>query len=56
VGVVAAVKAGMPAIGFVGGGHASSALRERLLQAGASVVLDDMMLVERHILASRNWV
>ena len=31
----AAVKAGMPAIGFVGGGHASPALGERLLQAGA---------------------
>ena len=56
VGVVAAVKAGMPAIGFVGGGHASPALRERLLQAGASVILDDMMLVERHIQAQRNWV
>ena len=51
VGVVAAVKAGMPAIGFVGGGHASPALRERLLQAGASVILADMMLVGSHILA-----
>lgn len=51
VGVVAAVKAGMPAIGFVGGGHASPALRERLLQAGASVILADMMLVGSHMLA-----
>jgi HAD superfamily hydrolase (TIGR01509 family) len=49
LGVVAAVKAGMPAIGFVGGGHASPALRERLLQAGASIIFDDMMSVQRHI-------
>ena len=49
VGVVAAVKAGMPAIGFVGGGHASPALRERLLQAGASGLFDDLMLIQRHI-------
>ena len=49
VGVVAAVKAGMPAIGFVGGGHASPALRERLLQAGASGIFDDLMLIQRHI-------
>ena len=49
VGVVAAVKAGMPAIGFVGGGHASPALRERLLQAGAVSIFDDLMLIENHI-------
>jgi len=49
VGVVAAVKAGMPAIGFIGGGHASPALRDRLLQAGAVGIFDDLMLIENHI-------
>jgi HAD superfamily hydrolase (TIGR01509 family) len=51
VGIVAAVKAGMPAIGFVGGGHASPALRDRLLQVGALGIFDDLMLIERHIQA-----
>lgn len=51
VGVVAAVKAGMPAIGFVGGGHASPALRDRLLQAGAVGIFDDLMLIQNHIQA-----
>lgn len=45
LGVTAAVKAGMPAIGFVGGGHASPALGERLLQAGALRILDDFTRV-----------
>jgi len=49
VGVVAAVKAGMSAIGFVGGSHASLALRERLLQAGAVGIFDDLALIENHI-------
>ena len=38
-GVTAARKAGMTALGFVGGGHADPGLSERLMQAGAHRVL-----------------
>ena len=39
-GVTAARAAGMTAIGFVGGGHATPDSRDRLVQAGADVVID----------------
>jgi HAD superfamily hydrolase (TIGR01509 family) len=48
-GITAAVRAGMPAIGFVGGGHASPALRERLLQVGARWIVDDFRKIANHI-------
>ena len=42
-GVVAAVSAGMEVFGFVGGSHFSGdAPRERLKEAGASLIFDDM--------------
>jgi HAD superfamily hydrolase (TIGR01509 family) len=42
-GVVAAVRAGMDVFGFVGGSHFSGpAQRERLKEAGASLIFDDM--------------
>ncbi len=37
-GVVAARKAGMVPIGFVGGGHADDGLKDRLIQSGAEAV------------------
>ncbi len=49
VGVTAAVKAGMPVIGFVGGSHASASLAERLLQAGAQGIFDDLTRIEDHL-------
>ncbi|MDP4595211.1 MAG: HAD family phosphatase [Beijerinckiaceae bacterium] len=41
-GVTAARRAGMKAIGFAGGGHASEVLHERLLEAGAVDVFKTM--------------
>lgn len=42
-GVVAAVRAGMEVFGFVGGSHFSGdAPRERLKEAGASLIFDEM--------------
>ena len=41
-GVVAAVAAGMPVIGFSGGGHCRPGYDSRLLAAGAALVIDDM--------------
>lgn len=49
VGVIAALKAGMTAIGFLGGSHASPALRDRLLQAGALDVFDDLTQIHSHL-------
>lgn len=40
LGVQAAVAAGMPVVGFVGGGHCGPAHRQALRQAGASNVYD----------------
>lgn len=40
-GVEAAVAAGMPVIGFAGGGHARPALTERLRAAGANAIAAD---------------
>ena len=41
-GVTAATTAGMAAIGFVGGGHATAPLGEQLIQAGARTVVADL--------------
>jgi HAD superfamily hydrolase (TIGR01509 family) len=41
-GVTAAVRAGMPVLGFVGGAHCDSGHRQRLLDAGAVSVFCDM--------------
>ena len=40
-GVVAARRAGMRAVGFLGGGHAYDGLATRLREAGAIEVIDD---------------
>lgn len=40
-GVSAAVAAGIPVVGFIGGSHARASLRDRLVEAGADVVVDD---------------
>jgi beta-phosphoglucomutase-like phosphatase (HAD superfamily) len=41
-GVTAARAAGMRAVGFIGGSHATPALGERLRAAGAALVIDNM--------------
>jgi len=41
-GVLAAVRAGMPVIGLVAGGHAGPGLADRLRDAGASHVVDNV--------------
>ena len=41
-GIVAAVAAGMPAIGFTGGSHCRPGHGARLAKAGAASVIDDM--------------
>ena len=52
-GVMAAVSAGMEVFGFVGGSHFSGGRRgERLREAGASLVFDDMRRLP-HIVAQR---
>lgn len=48
-GVTAARRAGMKALGFVGGGHASGVLHERLLSAGADHVFDNMDAITAHL-------
>jgi beta-phosphoglucomutase-like phosphatase (HAD superfamily) len=52
-GVAAATAAGMPVLGFAGGGHATRAQIEALVTAGAKHVFDDMRelpaLVDRWI-------
>ncbi|WP_244814287.1 HAD family phosphatase [Caballeronia sp. Lep1P3] len=41
-GVTAATAAGMPVLGFIGGGHATEGQVETLKRAGAAIVFDDM--------------
>lgn len=48
-GVRAAVAAGMPAIGFIGGAHAYPALADRLREAGATWIMRDYDAVSAHI-------
>jgi HAD superfamily hydrolase (TIGR01509 family) len=44
-GVTAAVAAGMPVLGFSGASHGGTALADRLRQAGAATVFDDMRVL-----------
>jgi HAD superfamily hydrolase (TIGR01509 family) len=55
VGVAAAVAAGMTAIGFVGGGHASGHLGSHLVAAGARTVIADMRALKGTIVELRGW-
>ncbi|MGE3245858.1 MAG: HAD family hydrolase [Beijerinckiaceae bacterium] len=48
-GVTAAKRAGMNAVGFVGGGHASDVLHEKLRLAGARDVFDSMKGLAMHL-------
>lgn len=48
-GVTAGVAAGMRVLGFAGGGHAYPGLSEKLLDAGAAIVFDDMADLITHI-------
>lgn len=50
-GVRAARRAGMPVIGFTGGGHVDEGLGARLLDAGAAVVLSGMADLPRIVAA-----
>jgi beta-phosphoglucomutase-like phosphatase (HAD superfamily) len=55
VGVAAAVAAGMRAIGFVGGSHASDQLGAQLTQQGARVIINDMRALKGAIVDLRGW-
>jgi HAD superfamily hydrolase (TIGR01509 family) len=48
-GVRAAIAAGMPVIGFIGGSHSGPHLRARLLEAGAHWIIDDFSDLIDHI-------
>jgi HAD superfamily hydrolase (TIGR01509 family) len=54
-GVTAAVKAGMKAVGFVGGSHSGANVGEQLLAAGASTIIADMRRLKETVLALRGW-
>jgi HAD superfamily hydrolase (TIGR01509 family) len=54
-GVVAAVAAGMTAIGFVGGSHAEPSLAAKLSGAGASAVIADMRALKATIVELRGY-
>jgi HAD superfamily hydrolase (TIGR01509 family) len=55
VGVAAGVAAGMTAIGFVGGSHASGKLSEQLRAAGARAAISDMRSLKGTIIDLRGW-
>jgi HAD superfamily hydrolase (TIGR01509 family) len=55
VGITAAVAAGMTAVGFVGGSHAHGRMESQLTAAGARMVIDDMRMLKRTIIALRGW-
>jgi HAD superfamily hydrolase (TIGR01509 family) len=54
-GVAAAVAAGMTAIGFVGGGHASLNLGSHLTAAGARMVIADMRALKGAVVTLRGY-
>jgi HAD superfamily hydrolase (TIGR01509 family) len=54
-GVTAAVKAGMRAIGFVGGSHSGADLGRQLLAAGATTIVADMRQLKSTVVAVRGW-
>ena len=55
VGIMAAVSAGMTAVGFVGGSHAGSGLGRELSDAGARTVIADMRQLKSTIVELRGW-
>jgi HAD superfamily hydrolase (TIGR01509 family) len=55
VGVAAAVAAGMTAVGFVGGSHASDHLASHLREEGARVIVADMRALKSTIAELRGW-
>lgn len=55
VGVAAAVGAGMIAIGFSGGTHASPHLGDHLMTAGARTVITDMRALKSTVIDLRGW-
>jgi HAD superfamily hydrolase (TIGR01509 family) len=54
-GVTAATTAGMAAIGFVGGSHATAPLGEQLMQAGARTVVADLRHLKSTVVSLRGW-
>jgi HAD superfamily hydrolase (TIGR01509 family) len=54
-GITAAVKAGMSAIGFVGGSQAPGRLAKDLIAAGARTVIADMRALKSTIIELRGW-
>jgi HAD superfamily hydrolase (TIGR01509 family) len=54
-GVAAAVTAGMTAIGFVGGSHASDYLPQQLKAQGARIIINDMRALKSAIVSLRGW-
>lgn len=54
-GVTAAVAAGMTAIGYVGGTHASLNLGSQLSKAGARAVIPDMRALKGTVIALRGY-
>ncbi len=54
-GVMAAVAAGMTAIGFVGGSHADEGLVGKLEQAGATSVIADMRALKATVTVLRGY-
>jgi HAD superfamily hydrolase (TIGR01509 family) len=55
VGVAAGIAAGMTAIGFVGGSHASANLGQQLLASGARTVIADLRHLKSTVVALRGW-
>ncbi|MBI3705440.1 MAG: HAD-IA family hydrolase [Rhizobiales bacterium] len=55
VGVTAGIAAGMTAIGFVGGSHATGQLGNQLRAAGASAVISDLRALKSTIIDLRGW-
>jgi HAD superfamily hydrolase (TIGR01509 family) len=54
-GITAAVAAGMTAVGFTGGSHASGRLGDQLTKAGARAVVSDMRLLKSAVMELRGW-
>jgi beta-phosphoglucomutase-like phosphatase (HAD superfamily) len=52
---VTAATAGMTAIGFVGGSHASAQLGEQLTRAGARTIVADLRHLKSTVVAVRGW-
>lgn len=55
VGVAAAVAAGMTAVGFVGGSHATDDLAPQLRAQGAKIIINDMRALKSAVIELRGW-